>query len=104
MRCFGALAPGTTGPSVAVVTNTRFSQTIGDECPRPSTGLFHTMLFVLLHSSGGVLVAATPLPSAPRHCGQLAVIARGQARSTKQEPSVRKGLGFIIGFIGCLDT
>src|SRR5215213_2449627 len=73
--CFTALAPGTTGPSTAVVTNTRLPQTIGDECARPSIEVFHLMFFVGLHSAGRFFSFEMPEPSGPRHCGQLPAAA-----------------------------
>src|SRR5215510_9990473 len=69
--CFTAFAPGTTAPSTAVVRNTRLPQTIGDECERPSIGVFHLMFLVGLHSDGRFFSFETPEPSGPRHCGQF---------------------------------
>src|SRR5438045_5539962 len=69
--CFTAFAPGTTGPSTAVVTNTLLPQTIGDECERPSIGVFHLMFLVGLHSDGRFFSFEIPEPSGPRHCGQF---------------------------------
>src|ERR1051325_8622762 len=69
--CFTAFAPGTTAPSTAVVRKMRLPQTIGDECERPSIGVFHLMFFVGLHSDGRFFSFEIPEPSGPRHCGQL---------------------------------
>src|SRR5258705_9891902 len=73
--CLTALAPGTSGPSIAVVTKIRLPQTMGEECPRPSIGVFHFMFFVPFHSVGKFFSAETPCPEGPRHCGQLAAPA-----------------------------
>src|SRR5829696_1266037 len=69
--CVAALAPGTSAPSTAVVRNTLFPQTIGDECARPSIGAFHLMFFVGLHSDGRFFSFEIPEPSGPLHCGQF---------------------------------
>src|SRR6185295_13809520 len=66
-----ALAPGTTGPSMAVVKKILLPQTIGEECPRPSIAAFHLMFFVGLHSAGRFFSFDVPWPEGPRHCGQL---------------------------------
>src|SRR5688500_19778893 len=71
IMCFGAFAPGTTSPSIAVVTKILLSQTIGDEWPRPSIGVFHLMFLVVLHSAGKFFSVEIPEPSGPRHCSQL---------------------------------
>src|SRR5215213_876429 len=73
--CFTALAPGTASPSIAVVRNTRLPQTIGDECERPSIGVFHLMFFVGVHSDGRFFSFEIPEPSGPRHCGQFPAAA-----------------------------
>src|ERR1051325_3067553 len=69
--CLAALAPGTSGPSIAVVRNTLLSQTIGDECARPSIEVFHLMFLVGVHSDGRFFSFDTPEPSGPLHCGQF---------------------------------
>src|ERR671913_393479 len=69
--CFAALAPGTSAPSIAVVTKTLLPQTIGDECARPSIGVFHLMFLVGLHWEGRFFSVETPEPSGPLHCGQF---------------------------------
>src|ERR1043165_953529 len=69
--CLAALAPGTSGPSTAVVRNTLFPQTIGDECERPSIAVFHLMFLVGLHSDGRFFSFEIPEPSGPLHCGQF---------------------------------
>src|ERR1700752_54132 len=69
--CLIALAPGTTSPSTAVVRKTLLPQTMGDECPRPSIGIFHLMFFVGLHSCGRFFSSDTPEPSEPLHPGQF---------------------------------
>src|SRR6185295_7974827 len=63
--------PGITSPSSAVVRKIFLPQTIGDEWPSPSIGVFHLTFFVSLHSSGSPFSADTPWPSGPRHCGQF---------------------------------
>src|SRR5438270_13530163 len=50
----------------------RSPQTIGVECPLPGRVVFQRMFLVSLHSTGGLASGATPVPSGPRHCGQLA--------------------------------
>src|SRR6266852_3840270 len=70
--CLTAFAPGTIGPSIAVVRKILFPQTMGEECPRPAIGVFHLMFFVGLHSVGRFFSRETPCPDGPRHCGQLA--------------------------------
>src|SRR5688500_19193773 len=89
IMCFGAFAPGTTSPSIAVVTKILLSQTIGDEWPRPSIGVFHLMFLLVLHSAGKFFSVEIPDPSGPRHCGQLpaaddAVVAIPNATSNKR--------------------
>src|ERR1051325_1032412 len=69
--CLAALAPGTSGPSTAVVRNTLFSQTIGDECERPSIAVFHLMFLFGPHSDGRFFSVEIPEPSGPLHCGQF---------------------------------
>src|ERR1041384_5095328 len=69
--CLAALAPGTSAPSIAVVRNTLFPQTIGDECERPSIAVFHLMFFVGLHSDVRFFSLEIPEPSGPLHCGQF---------------------------------
>src|SRR5690349_3182285 len=73
--CLTAFAPGTTSPSIAVVKKILLPQTIGDECPRPSMGVFHLMFFAGFHSTGRFVSVETPEPSGPRHCGQFAAVA-----------------------------
>src|SRR6185295_5823869 len=70
-RCLAAFAPGTSAPSTAVVRNTLFPQTIGDECERPSIAVFHLMFLVGLHSDGRFFSFEIPEPSGPLHCGQF---------------------------------
>src|SRR3989442_2118412 len=45
-------------------------QTIGVECPLPGSAAFQRMFLVSLHSTGGLALGATQVPSGPRHCGQ----------------------------------
>src|ERR1044072_9956469 len=70
-KCLAALAPGTSSPSTAVVRNTLFPQTIGDECERPSIAVFHLMFLVGVHSDGRFFSFEIPDPSGPLHCGQF---------------------------------
>ena len=56
----------------AVVTNTKFPQTTGDEWPRPGSLVFQRMFFVSLHSTGGSAFGAAPVASGPRHCPHCA--------------------------------
>ncbi len=58
-------------PSVAAVTNTRSSNTIGDDQPSPGIGLFQTMLDVWLHSSGISFSWDIPCRVGPRKQGQF---------------------------------
>src|SRR5215216_960068 len=69
--CLAALAPGTSAPSTAVVRNTLLPQTIGDECARPSMGVFHLIFLVGAHSDGRFFSFEIPEPSGPLHCGQF---------------------------------
>src|SRR6266498_5146280 len=71
--CLTALAPCTTGPSIAVVRNTLFAQTTGEEWPRPAIAVFHLMFLVTLHSAGRFFSVEIPRPPGPRHCGQFGV-------------------------------
>src|SRR5215510_5522899 len=73
--CFTAFAPGTTAPSTAVVRNTLLPHTIGDECERPSIGVFHLMFVVGVHTDGRFFSSEIPEPSGPRHCGQFPAAA-----------------------------
>src|SRR6185436_3009228 len=61
-------------PSKAVVRKIFLPQTIGDEWPRPSSGVFHFTFLVALHSLGNPVSVETPCPSGPRHCGQFPVV------------------------------
>src|SRR6185369_172861 len=86
--CFTAFAPGTSAPSTAVVRKIRLPQTMGDECDRPSIGVFHLMFFVGLHSDGRFFSLEMPEPSGPRHCGQFPAET---VRATKlRDPSARE--------------
>src|SRR6185503_7102781 len=86
--CFTAFAPGTSAPSTAVVRKIRLPQTMGDECDRPSIGVFHLMFFVGLHSDGRFFSFEMPEPSGPRHCGQFPAET---VRATKlRDPSARE--------------
>src|SRR6185503_16263674 len=69
--CFAAFAPATSAPSIAVVRKILLPQTIGEECDRPSIGVFHLMFLVGLHSEGRFFSFEMPEPSGPRHCGQF---------------------------------
>src|SRR5512132_2111532 len=71
--CLTAFAPGTSGPSIAVVRKILLPHTIGEECPRPAIGVFHFMFLVVLHSVGRFFSSEVPWPDGPRHCGQLAL-------------------------------
>ena len=62
-------------PSIDVVRKTRSPQTIGDEWPRPGTGVFHAMFLPGDHSSGYDASGEMPRPSGPRHCAQLSPLA-----------------------------
>src|SRR5215510_5586597 len=64
-------------PSIAVVRKIRSPQTMGEECPRPSTGVFHFTFLVALHSVGNPFSVETPWPSGPRHCAQFATLFAG---------------------------
>src|SRR6266511_2513558 len=69
--CLTAFAPGTSGPSIAVVRKILFPQTIGDEWPRPAIGVFHLIFLVALHVLGRSFSSEIPCPEGPLHCGQL---------------------------------
>src|SRR5688572_10712590 len=58
-------------------------QTIGLECARPGSAVFHaTFLDVATsHWTGGLAVAATPLASVPRNAGQFCADAAQGASS-----------------------
>src|SRR5215510_10382147 len=89
MTCLTADAPGTTGPSTAVVRKSRLPQTIGDECPRPGIAAFHLMFLVGLHSSGRFFSSETPWPRGPRHCGQLSTTVKAQRMRTRANTASR---------------
>jgi hypothetical protein len=59
-------------PSMEVVMNSRSPQTMGDDSPRPGTGVFQAMFLSGPHSSGSRLAAEIPRPPGPLHCGQFA--------------------------------
>src|SRR5262245_59125233 len=59
---------------MAVVRKIRSPQTMGEECPRPSTGVFHFTFLVALHSVGNPFSVETPWLSGPRHCAQFATL------------------------------
>src|SRR6185503_16406966 len=69
--CLTAFAPGTIGPSTAVVRKTFLPQTIGEEWPRPSIGVFHLMFFDAFQVVGRFFSSDVPCPEGPRHCGQF---------------------------------
>ncbi len=87
--CFAGPAPGMTSPSMAVVTKTNRFHTIGDENPRPGTGVDHRTLVVRLHSSGRARSSEIPWPSGPRHCGQVGPKAPSDAPSARVPRAVR---------------
>src|SRR5689334_6387223 len=96
--CFTAFAPRTTAPSIAVVRNTRLPQTIGDECERPSIGVFHLMFFVGLHSDGRFFSLEMPEPSGPRHCGQFpaaALLANEPRPATTKATITTKAIRYV---------
>src|SRR5688572_11156189 len=66
---------------MAVVRKIRSPQTIGEECPRPSIGVFHFTFIVALQSVGNPFSVETPWPSGPRHCAQFATLFAGLAFS-----------------------
>src|ERR1051325_3353767 len=80
--CLTALAPGTMGPSTAVVRKTLLPQTIGDEWPRPSIGVFHLIFFDAFQVVGRFFSSEVPCPDGPRHCGQLEAAAPDEAIKT----------------------
>src|SRR5215207_8939546 len=82
-------APGTTGPSTAVVTKTRLPQTTGLEWPLPGSGVFQRTFFASPHSSGRPFSAETPEPSGPRHCGQFGSPA-AEVGETESTTAVRR--------------
>ena len=59
--------------SMQVVTRTRFSQTIGDECPRPGMEARQTTFFPDVPSQvmGRFVSLLVPSPRGPRHAGQF---------------------------------
>src|SRR5204862_4297320 len=102
--CFTAFAPGTTGPSIAVVRNTLFPQTIGDECDRPSIAVFHLIFLVGLHSDGRFFSLEIPEPSGPRHCGQFPADALLPQRLTAVKELPKTSVNTIrrVNFTGVL--
>src|SRR5262245_18099633 len=66
-------------PSMDVVRKIRAPQTIGEECPRPSIGVFHFTFLVAPHSAGNPVSGETPWPSGPLHCAQFATLLAGWA-------------------------
>src|SRR5688500_958929 len=78
------LRPGMAAPSSAVVKKIFFSQTMGDEWPRPAMGVFQLMFFLPLHSSGNPVSVETPCPSGPRHWGQLESFDLADAEPAKE--------------------
>src|SRR4026208_1927401 len=107
--CLTAFAPGTKGPSIAVVRKILFPQTIGDECPRPEIGVFHLIFLVVLHCVGRFFSSEVPCPEGPRHCGQLALpVAPAELTKTRLESMatttamIRRPESFILTlpFIG----
>src|SRR5687768_7902102 len=62
--------PGTTSPSIDVVTKTLSPHTTGDECARPGIGVFHLM-FDASQLTGKPASLETPVPPGPRHPGQF---------------------------------
>jgi hypothetical protein len=58
---------------MAVVMNTRLSQTTGLECAKPGSGVFHKTLtdFSPSHLRGAALDVDTPEEFGPRNCGQF---------------------------------
>src|SRR5712691_1614132 len=101
--CLTALAPGTTGPSMAVVRKTLLPQTTGEEWDRPAIGVFHLMFLVAVHSTGRFFSVETPRPPGPRHCGQFGVAALTTVALKNINAERRKvtklALERMIGFI-----
>src|SRR6185436_3193983 len=77
--CLTAFAPGTMGPSTAVVRKIFFPQTIGEEWPRPSIGVFHLIFFDAFQVVGRFFSSDVPWPEGPRHCGQFEPAAPDEA-------------------------
>ena len=99
IRCFAALLPGTSAPSTAVVRKSWLPQTIGDECPRPSIGVFHLMFWSGLHSDGRFFSFEIPEPSGPRHCGQFPADAFRRESATgadKRDETTTVRCGVIV--------
>ena len=61
--------------SVADVTNTRSSQTTGDDQPCPGIGVFHATFFSSDHSVGTFGSEEMPCPVGPRNRGQFSAFA-----------------------------
>jgi hypothetical protein len=61
---------------------TWFSQTIGDDEPRPGISAFHFTFLVSFHSVGGFAVNEPPLPVGPRQLSQLSAHAHGVDKPT----------------------
>ena len=65
----------------------RCSQTMGEAVPLPGA-LFHFTFSVSLQWVGGFADGETPVPSGPRHCGQVASAVVPQP--TLREPILRR--------------
>src|SRR5688572_18562586 len=80
---------------MAVWMNTWLPQMIGVELPLPGSFTFHLTFSVSLHFVGGVADGATPVPSGPRHWGQVSPTAGSAARAAPFARSITRAISAI---------
>jgi hypothetical protein len=54
---------------------------IGVDVPSPGMWTFQEMFLLSSHFTGGLPLGATPVPSGPRHCGQLSAAGDAEAHA-----------------------
>src|ERR1700685_3770508 len=76
---------------MSVVKKIRSPHTTGEECPRPSTGVFQATLRSALQDTGTSLSGEIPFPVGPRQPGQSSAAA--SANALKQTIVGRRRMG-----------
>src|SRR5207249_4593130 len=71
---------------VAVVSQSCWSQTTGDDQPRPEMGVFQRTFLDSLHWRANPRASAWPAPDGPRNSGQFSPAARAELHRTRHAP------------------
>src|ERR1700730_7606262 len=78
---------------MSVVRKIRSPHTTGDECPRPSTGVFHATLRSAFHDEGTSFNGEMPLAVGPRQPGQS---SEPPSDAASARPDTSKAIAVII--------